>query len=316
MTSSRNKDFVAIDVETANADRSSICQIGVALYEDGMLSDEWESYIDPQDLFDPINISIHGIDESMVRGSPKLDEVAEDIYRSLDDKVTVCHTHFDRVAIRKGFDKYRIRQPTCAWLDTAMVARLTWEEFARSGYGLSDVCRALGYNFKHHDALEDAKAAGHILLAAMDCSGLDVEEWIIRVGQPIDRQPVSTEEIKREKGKQQQKLRAELNKPYRPTKPVEFSVDAKSYSPKVGERLQLAEIPSIDECVADIYGTILVFASLDGKKTIEKRDEPAIKKKIVRLVHTFDGLDIRVISKANDKHWYESEYKLRVIPVT
>jgi DNA polymerase-3 subunit epsilon len=31
----------------------------------------------------------------------------------------------------------------------------------------------IGYEFKHHDALEDAKAAGYVLLAAMQESGLD-----------------------------------------------------------------------------------------------------------------------------------------------
>jgi DNA polymerase-3 subunit epsilon len=44
----------------------------------------------------------------------------------------------------------------------------------------------LGYDFKHHDALEDAKAAAHILLAASSESGLDVEGWLRRVRQPID----------------------------------------------------------------------------------------------------------------------------------
>jgi len=33
-------DFIAIDVETANADMASICQIGLAKYESGILSDE------------------------------------------------------------------------------------------------------------------------------------------------------------------------------------------------------------------------------------------------------------------------------------
>ena len=37
----------------------------------------------------------------------------------------------------------------------------------------------------HHDALEDAKAAGHVLLAAMKVTGLDVEGWLRRVEQPI-----------------------------------------------------------------------------------------------------------------------------------
>ena len=63
-------EFVAIDVETANADMASICQIGIARFENGVLADEWKTYVDPQDYFDGMNIAIHGIDERVVAGSP------------------------------------------------------------------------------------------------------------------------------------------------------------------------------------------------------------------------------------------------------
>ena len=63
-------NFIAVDVETANADLASICQIGVARYENGQLAFEWKSYVDPKDYFDSRNMSIHGIDDSMVAGAP------------------------------------------------------------------------------------------------------------------------------------------------------------------------------------------------------------------------------------------------------
>ncbi len=178
-------DFVAIDVETANADMSSICQIGLAYFKERELCEEWKSYIDPKDFFDGINISIHGIDESTVQGAPQLPEIADILYRFLDDKITVCHTHFDRVSIRKAFDKYGIRPPENIWLDSARVARRAWKEFAWEGYGLHNICEKLEYKFKHHDALEDAKAAGYIMLTAMQQSCLDLEGWLKRVNQPI-----------------------------------------------------------------------------------------------------------------------------------
>ena len=179
-------EFVAIDVETANADMSSICQIGLARYENGALSEEWKSYIDPEDYFDGINVSIHGIDESVVRGAPKFAEVADHLYGFLHNRVVVSHTHFDRVSLKQALEKYRIHPPRCEWLDSARVARRAWETFAWSGYGLYNVSTTLGYEFKHHDALEDAKAAGNIILAAIDQSGLDLEGWLKRVKQPID----------------------------------------------------------------------------------------------------------------------------------
>lgn len=178
-------NFISIDVETANADMSSICQIGLAYFEKGTLCKEWKSYLDPEDFFDEINISIHGIDDSTVKGSPRLPEIANILYSFLDDEITVCHTHFDRVSIRKAFDKYGIRHPKNIWLDSARVARRTWEEFAWRGYGLRQVCEKLEYKFKHHDALEDAKAAGYIMLTAMQQSRLNLEEWLKRVNQPI-----------------------------------------------------------------------------------------------------------------------------------
>lgn len=178
-------EFVAIDVETANADMSSICQIGLALFRKRQLVEEWKTYIDPEDYFAGINVSIHGIDEDTVKGAPVISDVSREIYRFLDDRVSVCHTHFDRVSVHLAFEKYKLRDPRCTWLDSARVARRTWEDFAERGYGLSNICKFLDYDFTHHDALEDAKAAAHILIAAIDKTGLDIEGWLRRTKQPI-----------------------------------------------------------------------------------------------------------------------------------
>jgi DNA polymerase-3 subunit epsilon len=179
-------EFVAIDVETANADMSSICQVGLALFRKGQLVEEWKTYIDPEDYFDGINVSIHGIDEDTVRGAPIISDVSGEIYRFLDDHIAVCHTHFDRVAVQQAFEKYKLRHPRCRWLDSAQVARRTWADFVQRGYGLVNVCTFLGYDFTPHDALEDAKAAACILNAAIEKTGLDIEGWLRRVKQPID----------------------------------------------------------------------------------------------------------------------------------
>jgi DNA polymerase III subunit epsilon len=179
-------EFVAIDVETANADMASICQIGLVKCENDVLSDEWKTYVDPEDYFDGINVSIHGIDESVVRGAPTFPELADTLRSYLEGTVVVCHTHFDRVAIHQAAQRYGVTALECTWLDSARVARRTWKECAWKGYGLYNVCKILGYDFKHHDALEDAKAAAHILLAATNKGGLDLDGWLRRVRQPID----------------------------------------------------------------------------------------------------------------------------------
>ncbi|MBE0429652.1 MAG: 3'-5' exoribonuclease [Thermoleophilia bacterium] len=193
-------NFVAIDVETANADMASICQIGLVMYENGVLLEEWKTYVDPEDYFDGTNVSIHGIDESVVKDAPTFPEVADTLYSYLEGKVVACHTHFDRVAIHQVAQRYGIAVPETTWLDSARVARRVWMECARKGYGVYDVCKMLGYDFRHHDALEDAKAAAHIIIAAINESGLDLDGWLMRVRQPIDPSAVSFGASIRRKG--------------------------------------------------------------------------------------------------------------------
>ena len=180
-----NLGFVAIDVETANANMASICQIGVVEYQNGSFVSEWKSYVDPEDYFDEMNVSIHGINETTVNGAPTFGAIAGTLRSMLEGKVTVCHTHFDRVAIGQAFRKHNAAEVSCRWLDSAKVARRAWEECATQGYGLSAVSKRLGYKFQHHDALEDAKASAHILIRACEEKGLDVEGWLSRVGRPI-----------------------------------------------------------------------------------------------------------------------------------
>ena len=100
--------FVAIDVETANSDMASICQIGLVRYKDGALSDEWSSLVDPQDYFDEINESIHGISESHIEGAPTFAELNDTLCSYLDGEVVVCHTHFDRVAICQAAHRHGV----------------------------------------------------------------------------------------------------------------------------------------------------------------------------------------------------------------
>lgn len=185
-------DFVSIDVETANADMASICQIGVAKYSNGILAEEWSSLVDPEDYFDFINIDIHGITEEDVEGKPTFPEIFNQLDSLLNGTICVSHTHFDRVSISRSLKKYGLPNLNATWLDSARVARRTWEEFAWSGYGLANICNKIGYQFKHHDALEDAKASGHVLLAAIEKTGLDINAWLKRIKQPIDPSNVST----------------------------------------------------------------------------------------------------------------------------
>lgn len=203
-------NFVAIDVETANADMASICQIGIARCEGGVITDEWTSYVDPEDYFDGVNVSIHGIDESVVQGSPTFAELVDTIRTYFEGSVVMCHTHFDRVAMHQAAQRYGVNPPQSVWLDSARVARRTWSECAWKGYGLYNVCKMIGYDFKHHDALEDAKAAAQILIAAINESKLDLDDWLKRVWQPIDPTTVSSGSAIRREGNPEGELYGEV----------------------------------------------------------------------------------------------------------
>ena len=172
-----------VDVETANANRSSICQIGIVHVRDGEIQDQWETLINPEDWFDPTNIAIHGIDEDDVIGSPTLPEVCEELRRRLSGSVLVSHTAFDRVAIERALARYELEQLQVAWLDSARIARRAWpDDFGANGWGLKKVAKALGISFKHHDALEDARAVAEVVLRACSAADLDIEGWIKRGG--------------------------------------------------------------------------------------------------------------------------------------
>ena len=84
--------FNSIDVETANADRASICQIGIVHVREGKIEDQWQTLINPEAGFDTWNVSIHGIDESDVINSPTLPKVRAELHARLRSSVLVSHT--------------------------------------------------------------------------------------------------------------------------------------------------------------------------------------------------------------------------------
>ena len=178
-------NFVVLDVETANPDLSSICQIGIATFRNGTIGNMWQSLINPHDEFNAINISIHGIDEEIVKDAPTWLDVFPAVSSLVQDTIVVSHTPFDRIAVTRDCERYDLVWCSCRWLDSARVVRRAWPIFSQSGYGLSNVAAHFCIQYREHDALEDARCAGEILLRAIAETGLSAEEWLQRVEQPI-----------------------------------------------------------------------------------------------------------------------------------
>lgn len=179
-------DFVAIDFETANANCSSVCQVGVVTFQGGDAVDTFASLVDPDDHFDPINVSKHGIDANSVRGAPSFNDIHAELSRLVRDRIVVCHMPFDRAVFQQVHAKYGLDCVSCRWLDTARVARRAWLQYAHVGYGLKNLAADFGITFRHHDAGEDARTAGMILVRAISETGMTIDQWLARIAKPIN----------------------------------------------------------------------------------------------------------------------------------
>lgn len=159
--------FYSLDVETANPDQASICQIGIGVFEDNRLVDTWKSYINPQDYFHWRFIEIHGIDSKTVKKKPTFPKVYPKLRTLLEDNIVVHHSPFDRIAFGKVFAKYDLEPFNIRWLDSVKVAKQAFGDGCLDGgYNLANLAAYLDIEFQHHDALEDAIVCGKIVICA------------------------------------------------------------------------------------------------------------------------------------------------------
>ena len=181
--SPKQRDFVALDVETANYDRASICQIGMVKVLEGEIVDEFSTLIN-QPYVDEFFADIHGIKVETLRNAPSLRQAFEAAAAFVGDMdAIVTHTSFDRSCLSAA----GVRFEGVRWLDTAKVARRCWQGHRR--YGLQAVTERLGFFDEdgYHNALGDARMAARVLLAAFEHSGEGLEHWLIRAQLPVGR---------------------------------------------------------------------------------------------------------------------------------
>lgn len=158
--------FFALDVETANHDRASICQIGVACIRPDNSVETWVTYVDPQ--VDHWAFTwLHGIDARTVRDAPRFDDVLKMLAGALRGHVVYQHSGFDRSAVRAACQANGHPEPDWDWKDSVQVARRAWPELkGNGGHGLASLKKYFGLTFEHHDAGEDARAAAEVVLLA------------------------------------------------------------------------------------------------------------------------------------------------------
>ncbi|MFJ6001739.1 exonuclease domain-containing protein [Arthrobacter sp. NPDC092385] len=160
-------DFTAIDFETANSKRGSVCAVGLAKVRNGVVVDSASWLIKPPPSvsdFASMNIAVHGIRPGDVRTAPGW---AESLQRILvfagTDRFVAHNAPFDRSVLRGACAETGLAVPENSFSCSVDLARrLLGLEQNR----LPDVARALGLGaFKHHDAGSDAEICAAAVVA-------------------------------------------------------------------------------------------------------------------------------------------------------
>jgi len=150
-------NFVAIDVETAIGKRWSICQIGLAVVENGEITQTFSWLVQPpRNEYAMGNINVHGITPDMTANAPIFAEVWDEIYPLLEGKRLVAHNaSFDINCLHQALEFYNRQIPS-------MECDCT---YSRTGYKLSEICDAYEIDLSnHHDATCDAVACAKVYM--------------------------------------------------------------------------------------------------------------------------------------------------------
>lgn len=160
------KTCVALDFETANAEKTSACALGLVKFTKDAIIDEWASLIKtPTPYFHWGNIRIHGIEWSDVKDKKNFVELWDEIRTFIGTSVLYAHNAaFDIAQLRGLFGYYNIIPPEYQYLCTVHIARKMYPDL--ENHKLHTVASHLHFNFLHHDALDDARACAHIAMDA------------------------------------------------------------------------------------------------------------------------------------------------------
>ena len=169
--------YVAFDVETPNSRNDRMSAVGLAVIEDGVITEEFSSVVDPETYFDRFNIRLTGITPAMAAESPTFGELWPTLEAYLDGAVLLAHNApFDMRVLACCLRAYGVD-----WRDTVSYA-CTVRMGRRCYPGLRDhrldtLCACRGIELQHHRAGSDSRACAALFLDYLD-RGLDPEAFI------------------------------------------------------------------------------------------------------------------------------------------
>ncbi len=148
--------FTAIDFETAQPKRWSICQVGLVRVEAGVVTEELSLLVrPPENVYSGYNIAVHGITERDTYGEPGFDQIWPRIREFIEGQTVVAHNMaFDGSCLKQALDFYGLDQPSFEKQCTLKVY----------GKRLNVLSEEFNIALDHHDALSDARACAELYL--------------------------------------------------------------------------------------------------------------------------------------------------------
>ena len=159
-------DFAAIDFETANQCRSSVCSVGVVIVHDGMIVDRFYSLIQPTpNYYTHWTTEIHGLTHNDTDNAPIFPEVWKQINPLIKGLPLVAHNSpFDEGCLKAAFQAYNMEYPDYTFHCTCRASRRTFGK-SLPNHQLQTVALKCGYDLSHHHhALCDAEACAQIAI--------------------------------------------------------------------------------------------------------------------------------------------------------
>ncbi len=156
--------FAAIDFETANWQRTSVCAVGVVVINQGKLEEQFYSLIQPApNFYSRRNTEIHGLSRSDTEDAPVFPTVWREILPLVKGIPLVAHNSvFDEGCLRAVHALYEMDYHDYRFYCTCRLARKYFKGL--ENYQLHTVSAFCGFDLlHHHNALADAEAAAVIM---------------------------------------------------------------------------------------------------------------------------------------------------------
>ena len=168
--------YIAFDVETPNSRNHRMSAIGVAVAEDGVITEEFSTLVNPETHFDLFNISLTGITPEQAAEAPTFAGLWPKLRPVFDSGLLIAHNApFDMSVLAKCLHAYGI--PWWARVDYACTVQMGRKCCpSLPNHRLNTLCEHYGIALDHHRAGSDSRACAELLLRYLE-QGLDVGDF-------------------------------------------------------------------------------------------------------------------------------------------